>query len=92
MDVFEIQFGTNYLGDFALITRVDPLLADGGRLVVLCCHPMRIALPTSTWMIPISNNRHTTRLSPMVDRRQPLLSSQWNSTGIIVIAASGLSR
>ena len=35
VDGFEIQFGTNYLGHFALINRITPLLADNGRLVVL---------------------------------------------------------
>ena len=35
VDGFETQFGTNHLGHFALITRIAPLLADNGRLVVL---------------------------------------------------------
>lgn len=34
-DGFELQFGTNYLGHFALIDRIAPLLAENGRLVVL---------------------------------------------------------
>ncbi|MBD2070648.1 SDR family NAD(P)-dependent oxidoreductase [Leptolyngbya sp. FACHB-671] len=35
VDGFEVQFGTNHLGHFALINGIEPLLADNGRLVVL---------------------------------------------------------
>ncbi len=35
IDGFEVQFGTNHLGHFALINGIKPLLADNGRLVVL---------------------------------------------------------
>jgi len=35
VDGFEVQFATNHLGHFALITAIEPLLVDGGRLVVL---------------------------------------------------------
>ncbi|MBD2261329.1 SDR family NAD(P)-dependent oxidoreductase [Pseudanabaena sp. FACHB-2040] len=35
IDGFEVQFGTNHLGHFALINGIEPLLADNGRLVVL---------------------------------------------------------
>jgi NAD(P)-dependent dehydrogenase (short-subunit alcohol dehydrogenase family) len=42
-DGFEIQFGTNHLGHFALISRIQPLLADGGRLVVLSSQAHRVA-------------------------------------------------
>jgi NAD(P)-dependent dehydrogenase (short-subunit alcohol dehydrogenase family) len=35
VDGFELQFGTNHLGHFALINRIAPLLADNGRVVVL---------------------------------------------------------
>lgn len=42
-DGFETQFGTNYLGHFALINQVEPLLADNGRLVVLSSQAHRIA-------------------------------------------------
>ena len=35
IDGFEVQFGTNHLGHFALINQNEPLLADNGRLVVL---------------------------------------------------------
>ena len=35
VDGFEVQYGTNYLGHFALINRIEPLLVDNGRLVVL---------------------------------------------------------
>ncbi|MBC7942450.1 MAG: SDR family NAD(P)-dependent oxidoreductase [Chitinophagaceae bacterium] len=42
-DGFEIQFGTNHLGHFALISRIQPLLVDGGRLVVLSSQAHRVA-------------------------------------------------
>lgn len=42
-DGFELQFGTNYLGHFALINRIEPLLADNGRLVVLSSQAHRVA-------------------------------------------------
>ncbi len=42
-DGFELQFGTNHLGHFALITRISPLLAEGGRLVVLSSQAHRVA-------------------------------------------------
>ncbi len=35
IDGFEVQFGTNHLGHFALINQIEPLLAENGRLVVL---------------------------------------------------------
>ncbi|MBD2072351.1 SDR family NAD(P)-dependent oxidoreductase [Phormidium sp. FACHB-592] len=35
IDGFEVQFGTNHLGHFALINQIESLLADHGRLVVL---------------------------------------------------------
>ena len=34
-DGFETQFGINHLGHFELVNRLEPLLVDGGRLVVL---------------------------------------------------------
>jgi NAD(P)-dependent dehydrogenase (short-subunit alcohol dehydrogenase family) len=40
---FERQFATNYLGHFALINRITPLLADNGRLVVLSSQAHRVA-------------------------------------------------
>lgn len=43
IDGFEIQFATNYLGHFALINRIEPLLVDNGRLVVLSSQAHRIA-------------------------------------------------
>jgi NAD(P)-dependent dehydrogenase (short-subunit alcohol dehydrogenase family) len=43
VDGFETQFGTNHLGHFALVTRIAPLLADGGRLVVLSSQAHRVA-------------------------------------------------
>jgi NAD(P)-dependent dehydrogenase (short-subunit alcohol dehydrogenase family) len=42
-DGFETQFGTNHLGHFALINRIEPLLADNGRLVVLSSQAHRVA-------------------------------------------------
>jgi NAD(P)-dependent dehydrogenase (short-subunit alcohol dehydrogenase family) len=35
VDGFERQFGTNYLGHFVLINRIEPLIRDGGRVVAL---------------------------------------------------------
>lgn len=40
---FELQFGTNYIGHFALINRIEPLLVDNGRLVVLSSQAHRAA-------------------------------------------------
>jgi NAD(P)-dependent dehydrogenase (short-subunit alcohol dehydrogenase family) len=42
-DGFETQLGTNHLGHFALVNLVEPLLADGGRLVVLSSQAHRVA-------------------------------------------------
>lgn len=42
-DGFELQFGINYLGHFALVNRIEPLLADGGRLVTVSSQAHRIA-------------------------------------------------
>lgn len=39
----EIQFGTNYLGHFALLQRIHPLLRENGRLVALSSQAHRIA-------------------------------------------------
>ncbi|MCK9563283.1 MAG: SDR family NAD(P)-dependent oxidoreductase [Bacteroidales bacterium] len=35
VDGFETQFGTNHLGHFVLVNRIAPLIADGGRVVML---------------------------------------------------------
>ncbi|MFC6631782.1 SDR family NAD(P)-dependent oxidoreductase [Microbulbifer taiwanensis] len=43
VDGFEMQFGTNYLGHFALINQIEPLLVNGGRLVVLSSQAHRVA-------------------------------------------------
>ncbi|WP_315837428.1 SDR family NAD(P)-dependent oxidoreductase [Bradyrhizobium prioriisuperbiae] len=43
VDGFELQFGTNHLGHFALIKKIEPLLADNGRLVVLSSQAHRVA-------------------------------------------------
>lgn len=43
VDGFETQFGTNHLGHFALVNRIEPLLADGGRLVVLSSQAHRVS-------------------------------------------------
>jgi len=42
-DGFETQFGINHLGHFAFVTRIEPLLVDGGRLVVLSSQAHRVA-------------------------------------------------
>ena len=42
-DGFELQFGINYLGHFALIHRVESLLADEGRVVIVSSQAHRIA-------------------------------------------------
>ncbi|NEK14953.1 SDR family NAD(P)-dependent oxidoreductase [Rhizobium leguminosarum] len=42
-DGFELQFGTNHLGHFALVNRIASLLADNGRLVVLSSQAHRVA-------------------------------------------------
>jgi NAD(P)-dependent dehydrogenase (short-subunit alcohol dehydrogenase family) len=42
-DGFETQFGTNHLGHFALVTRLEPLLVDNGRLVVLSSQAHRVS-------------------------------------------------
>lgn len=42
-DGFELQFGINHLGHFALVNRIEPLLPDGGRVVVLSSQAHRIA-------------------------------------------------
>lgn len=42
-DGFETQFGTNHLGHFLLVTRIAPLISDGGRLVVLSSAGHRMA-------------------------------------------------
>lgn len=43
VDGFETQFATNYLGHFALLQRIAPLLVDNGRLVVLSSQAHRVA-------------------------------------------------
>ena len=42
-DGFEIQFGTNHLGHFALVTAIEQLLSDEGRVVVLSSQAHRVA-------------------------------------------------
>ncbi|TBU94629.1 SDR family NAD(P)-dependent oxidoreductase [Phytopseudomonas dryadis] len=43
LDGYETQFGTNHLGHFALMNRIESLLADNGRLVVLSSQAHRVA-------------------------------------------------
>lgn len=43
VDGFELQFGTNHLGHFALVNRIESLLIDHGRLVVLSSQAHRVA-------------------------------------------------
>lgn len=42
-DGFETQFGINHLGHFELVNRLEPLLVDGGRLVVLTSQAHRVS-------------------------------------------------
>lgn len=42
-DGFETQFGINHLGHFAFANRIEPLIADKGRLIVLASQAHRIA-------------------------------------------------
>jgi NAD(P)-dependent dehydrogenase (short-subunit alcohol dehydrogenase family) len=42
-DGFETHFGTNHLGHFVLINRVEPLIKDGGRVVMLSSAGHRFA-------------------------------------------------
>ncbi|MCC5882647.1 MAG: SDR family NAD(P)-dependent oxidoreductase [Halomonas sp.] len=43
VDGFELQFAANYLGHFALITRIERLLADNARVVILSSQAHRVA-------------------------------------------------
>lgn len=43
VDGFEVQFASNYLGHFVLINRIEPLLADNGRLLMLSSQAHRVA-------------------------------------------------
>ncbi len=43
VDGFETQLGTNHLGHFVLINRIAPLIADGGRVVILSSAAHRAA-------------------------------------------------
>lgn len=43
VDGYELQFATNYLGHFALVIRIEPLLAPNGRVVVLSSQAHRVA-------------------------------------------------
>ena len=43
VDGFETQFAINYLGHFALVDRLTPLLAQGSRLVALSSQAHRVA-------------------------------------------------
>jgi NAD(P)-dependent dehydrogenase (short-subunit alcohol dehydrogenase family) len=42
-DGFETHFGTNHLGHFVLVNRVAPLIANGGRVVILSSSAHRTA-------------------------------------------------
>jgi NAD(P)-dependent dehydrogenase (short-subunit alcohol dehydrogenase family) len=43
VDGFETQFAINYLGHFALVDRIVPLLTQGSRLIVLSSQAHRVA-------------------------------------------------
>lgn len=42
VDGFESQFATNYLGHFVLLTKIEPLLANSGRVVMLSSQAHRV--------------------------------------------------
>lgn len=42
-DGFETQFGTNHLGHFVLVNRIEKLIRDGGRVVMLASSGHRFA-------------------------------------------------
>lgn len=42
-DGFETQFGTNHLGHFVLVNRLLPLIAEGGRVVILSSAAHRVS-------------------------------------------------
>uniref|UniRef100_UPI003F494AEF SDR family NAD(P)-dependent oxidoreductase n=1 Tax=Ensifer adhaerens TaxID=106592 RepID=UPI003F494AEF len=42
-DGFEMQFGTNHLGHFVLVNRIEPLLVNGGCVVVLSSQAHRVS-------------------------------------------------
>ena len=43
VDGFETQFGTNHLGHFAFVNRIAPLIAPGGRLVIVASSGHRVS-------------------------------------------------
>jgi NAD(P)-dependent dehydrogenase (short-subunit alcohol dehydrogenase family) len=43
VDGYELQFATNYLGHFALIQRIESLIAENGRVIVLSSQAHRVA-------------------------------------------------
>jgi NAD(P)-dependent dehydrogenase (short-subunit alcohol dehydrogenase family) len=43
VDGFETQFGINHLGHFVLINRIEPLLANHGRLIMLSSQAHRVS-------------------------------------------------
>ncbi|MCG6122968.1 MAG: SDR family NAD(P)-dependent oxidoreductase [Microvirga sp.] len=43
VDGFELQFGINFLGHFALMLMLEPLIADGGRIVILSSQAHRVS-------------------------------------------------
>ena len=43
VDGFETQLATNYIGHFALINRIEPLLMDNGRVVIVSSQAHRVA-------------------------------------------------
>jgi NAD(P)-dependent dehydrogenase (short-subunit alcohol dehydrogenase family) len=90
IDGFEVQFGTNHLGHFALINGIEPLLADNGRLVVLSSLAHRGA--DIDLDDPISSSRRTIHGSLIAGRKPPIHCSLWSLTGGIAISAFGLLR
>ncbi len=43
VDGFELQFGINFLGHFALLKALEPLIVDGGRAIILSSQAHRVS-------------------------------------------------
>ncbi len=43
VDGFELQFGINFLGHLALLTALEPIIVEGGRIVILSSQAHRVS-------------------------------------------------